>query len=122
MASWAPATEDKLTVPSLLSHVPGEGNMLSTEGGGCKVLLGTQLASQWATKADTAHFPCKRARMHWPDSPACKELGADLKIWPEVHGEVMFLARCMAWAVHSASMGARNMCAEARRGDILVML
>lgn len=86
----------------------GEGNASGTEGGGCEVLVGTQLASHWAVEADTAHFPCKRARIHWPDSPACEDLGTNQKIWPEVHEEVRFLARCLAWAVQWCLHGSQE--------------
>lgn len=65
------------------------------------------------------HFPPKRARIHWPDSAACTELGAEEKIAPEFRGRSSFWSSPWHGLSSGASKGARNMCWSLSGGDKL---
>lgn len=84
-------------------------------GGGWKCCQGHSWQSP--LQADTSHFPPKRARIHWPDSAACAELGAEEKIAPRFRRRSSFWSSLWHGLSSGASKGARNMCWSLSGGD-----
>lgn len=84
-------------------------------GGGWKCCQGHSWQSP--LQADTSHFPPKRARIHWPDSAACAELGAEEKIAPRFRRRSSFWSSLWHGLSSGASKGARNMCWNLSGGD-----
>lgn len=63
------------------------------------------------------HFPPKRARIHWPDSAACTELGTEEKIAPRFSRRSSFCSSLWHGLPRGASKGARNLCWSLSGGD-----